>query len=160
MSKPRVFIGSSVEGLTIAEHIQLGLDHHAECELWSQGVLGLSGGTLDSLCKAAAEFDFAILILTADDLVQKRGVQGNSPRDNVLFELGLFMGALGRDRTFGVYRRDQRPDLPSDLAGITLADFASFIRTPSNMTANSTKIGRSECSHRLSHATRGWRKRS
>jgi predicted nucleotide-binding protein len=47
-------------------------------------------------------FDFAILVLTPDDLTQSRGKQQPSPRDNVVFELGLFIGALGRDRVFMV----------------------------------------------------------
>jgi hypothetical protein len=131
--KPRVFIGSSVEGLSIAEHIQLGLDYHAECTLWSQGVFGLSGGTLESLLKAVKEFDFAVLALTPDDLVQKRSVSRNSPRDNVLFELGLFMGALGRERTYIVFCRDVLIDLPTDLAGVTAASFAK--RTDGNLQA-------------------------
>ncbi|WP_437975402.1 TIR domain-containing protein [Sorangium sp. So ce295] len=123
-TRARIFIGSSVEGLRIAEHIQLGLDYDADCTVWSQGVFGLSGGTLESLCAAIREFDFAVLVLTPDDLVQKRSQAMNSPRDNVLFELGLFMGALGRERTFIVYCRDEPIGLPSDLAGVTAATFA------------------------------------
>ena len=68
-------------------------------------------------------FDFATLVLTADDLVTKRGQSGNAPRDNVLFEAGLFMGALGRHRVFLVSCRDDVLDLPTDLAGITPAQF-------------------------------------
>jgi predicted nucleotide-binding protein len=45
-------------------------------------------------------------------------------RDNVIFELGFFMGALGPERTFIVYSRDNSPTLPSDLAGVTVATFA------------------------------------
>ncbi|XXX76399.1 TIR domain-containing protein [Sorangium sp. So ce134] len=123
-ARQRIFIGSSVEGLRVAEHIQLGLDYDADCTVWSQGVFGLSGGTLESLCSAIRDFDFAVLVLTPDDLVQKRSQTVNSPRDNVLFELGLFMGALGRERTFIVYCRDEPIGLPSDLAGVTAATFA------------------------------------
>lgn len=123
MSKPRVFIGSSVEGLPVAEAIQLGLEYDAECTMWSQGVFGLSQGTLESLLRAVKDFDFAILVLTPDDLVHKRGISRNSPRDNVLFELGLFMGALGRERTYIVRCRDEAIDLPTDLAGVTVADY-------------------------------------
>ncbi|WP_437528584.1 TIR domain-containing protein [Sorangium sp. So ce726] len=123
-TRPRIFIGSSVEGLRVAEHIQLGMDFDADCTVWSQGVFGLSGGTLESLCAAIREFDFAVLVLTPDDLVQKRSHAMNSPRDNVLFELGLFMGALGRERTFIVYCRDEPIGLPTDLAGVTAATFA------------------------------------
>ena len=45
------------------------------------------------------------------------------PRDNLLFELGLFTGALGRARTFMVYCRDDKLHLPSDLAGVTAATY-------------------------------------
>ncbi|WP_437614506.1 TIR domain-containing protein [Sorangium sp. So ce834] len=131
--KPRIFIGSSVEGLNIADHIQLGLEHYAECTIWHQGVFGLSDGTLDSLIKAVKNFEFAVLVLTPDDLVHKRGTAKNSPRDNVLFELGLFMGALGRERTYIVYCRDEKPDLPTDLAGVTPATFAK--RSDGNLQA-------------------------
>jgi predicted nucleotide-binding protein len=122
--KPKVFIGSSTEGLTIAELIQLNLQHNADVDLWSQGVFGLSMGSLESLVAAVKKYDYAILVLTPDDLIEKRGTSSNSPRDNVLFELGLFMGRLGRDRTFMVYCRDKPMSLPSDLAGVTAATFA------------------------------------
>lgn len=133
MQKPRIFIGSSVEGLTIAEHIQLGLDHQAECTLWSQGVFGLSTTTLNGLLQARKDYEFAVLVLTPDDLVHKRDTIKSSPRDNVLFELGLFMGALGPERTYVVYCRDDKPDMPTDLAGFTTATFAK--RNDGNLAA-------------------------
>jgi len=131
--KPRMFIGSSVEGKDIAEHIQSGLDYDIEPTCWHQGIFGLSDGSLESLVRAAQDFDFAALVLTPDDLVIKRGSEKGSPRDNVVFELGLFMGALGRERTFIVYNRDEQIDLPTDLAGVTPAIFAS--RSDNNLQA-------------------------
>jgi predicted nucleotide-binding protein len=125
MQKPRIFIGSSVEGHRIAEHIQLGLEHEAECTLWSQGVFGLSTMTLNGLLQARTDYEFAVLVLTPDDLVHKRDKIKSSARDNVLFELGLFMGALGPERTYVVYCRDNELDLPTDLAGFTAATFAN-----------------------------------
>ena len=133
MLHPRVFIGSSREGHHIAELLQLGLDSHAECTIWSQGVFGLSGGTLESLCDSAKNFDFAALILTPDDLVQKRSDLKRVPRDNVLFELGLFMGILGRESTFIVHCSDDRLELPSDLAGVSTIQWRE--RTDGNMRA-------------------------
>jgi hypothetical protein len=126
MKKPRLFIGSSVEGKEIADTLQVLLDYDAEVTVWHQGVFGLSQGSLESIVNAAREdnFDFAALVLTPDDLVSKRGENVSSSRDNVIFELGLFMGSLGRDRTFIVYCRDIALDLPSDLAGVTPATFA------------------------------------
>ncbi len=121
--KPRMFIGSSVEGLPVAEAIQEGLEFAAEVTIWSQGVFGLTEGTLEALVRATADFDFAVLVLTPDDLTVKRQETVNAARDNVLFELGLFMGALGRSRTAIVYCRDDDLDVPTDLAGITPATF-------------------------------------
>jgi len=133
MVKPRLFIGSSTEGKHIADTLQLGLDHDVEVTVWHQGFFGLSQGTLESLVQAARRFDFAALILTPDDLTAKRRKNVNSPRDNVVFELGLFMGALGKDRTFIVHCRDEEIDLPSDLAGITPVTFGH--RTDNNLQA-------------------------
>jgi hypothetical protein len=126
MKKPRLFLGSSVEGKNIADTLQVLLEYDVESTVWHQGVFGLSQGSLESIVKAARgdNFDFATLVLTPDDLVSKRGEIVSSSRDNVIFELGLFMGALGRDRTFIVYCRNDSLDLPSDLAGVTVATFA------------------------------------
>ncbi len=123
MQKPFIFIGSSSEGLEVAKAVQANLDRVSECQIWHQGLFGLSSGTLETLVNSVREFDFSILVLTNDDLVSTRGQEYNSPRDNVLFELGLFMGALGRNRTFIVIDRSGQLKLPSDLAGITPASF-------------------------------------
>lgn len=122
-NRPSVFIGSSTEGLPIAEAIQVNLDHACEIVIWSQGVFGLSSNTLISLVERLPDFDFAILVLTPDDLVQSKGGTQQSPRDNVLLELGLCIGALGRQRTFAVYNRESDIKIPSDLAGVTLANY-------------------------------------
>lgn len=122
-NRPVVFIGSSVGGLPVAQALQLNLDRVAEVILWSQGVFGLSEGTLESLVGQVGNFDFAVLVLTPDDLTLSRGGESPSPRDNVLFELGLFMGGLGRSRTFIVYDRTAGLKLPSDLAGVTPATY-------------------------------------
>ncbi len=133
MDKPRLFIGSSMEGKNIADTLQLGLDRDVEVTVWHQGVFGLSQGTLESLVQASRDFDFAALVLTPDDLATKREKNVNSPRDNVIFELGMFIGALGRKRTFMVHCRDDEIDLPSDLAGVTRATFGK--RSDSNLHA-------------------------
>lgn len=122
-SKPTMFIGSSVEGKLVAETIQEDLDYEVASTVWHQGVFGLSGGTLETLVASLDEYDFATLVLTADDLIEKRNVSDKSPRDNVLLELGLFIGALGRYRTFIVHSRTNPPMLPTDLAGITTATY-------------------------------------
>lgn len=75
---------------------------------------------------ALDKFDFAILFLTPDDMVTSRDETKQSPRDNVLFELGLFVGGLGRNRTYMVYDRTKSIKIPSDLAGITAATFQEY----------------------------------
>lgn len=124
MLRPTLFVGSSSEGLGIAQAVQVLLDPVCEVKLWTQGIFGLTQGTLESLTVAVHGFDFAVLALTADDLSISRGAANAAARDNVLFELGLFMGSLGRDRTFVLYDRTNPPALPSDLAGVTAATFA------------------------------------
>jgi predicted nucleotide-binding protein len=121
--KPRMFIGSSGNGLPIAQALQAALTNDADVEIWNQGVFGLSQGTLETLVGCAGRFDYAVLVLTPDDMTTKRGKTKPSARDNVVFELGLFMGALGRERTFIVHREDEALDLPTDLAGVTTARF-------------------------------------
>jgi Predicted nucleotide-binding protein containing TIR-like domain len=123
MIRPRLFVGSSSEGLAVAQAIQGLLDPVAEVNVWTQGVFGLTHGTLESLVATAGSFDFAVLVLTGDDLGISRGIAKPVARDNVLFELGLFIGALGRDRTYIVYDRTDPPALPSDLAGVTVATY-------------------------------------
>jgi predicted nucleotide-binding protein len=125
MSKPRpsMFIGSSAEGLAAAEAIQLNLDRACEVTVWHQGVFGLGLGTLELLVNRLTDFDFAALILTPDDVTVSRNETQQSPRDNVLLELGLFIGAIGRERTFIVFDRGAGMKLPSDLAGVTPATY-------------------------------------
>jgi len=118
-----MFIGSSVEGLPTAKAVQVLLDRSCEAEVWSQGTFGLSEGTLESLVLALGRFDFAVLVLTRDDLTVSRGTDRPVARDNVVFELGLFTGALGRDRTFMLFDRTRPPALPTDIAGVTAATF-------------------------------------
>lgn len=121
--RPSVFIGSSSEGLKIAEAIQVNLDYECESEIWSQGTFGLNGDTLETIVDKADGFDFAILVLTPDDMITSRGNTQQSPRDNVLLELGIFIGVLGRKRTFAVYDRSTNIQIPSDMAGVTKASY-------------------------------------
>jgi CAP12/Pycsar effector protein, TIR domain len=120
---PSVFIGSSVEGLGVAREVELQLQRDAITTIWKNGVFGRGTGTLGALMHALDQFDFAIMILSPDDMIESRDQSYASPRDNVLFELGLFMGRLGPSRVFIVHAEDANLRLPSDLAGVTLSPY-------------------------------------
>lgn len=122
---PAVFIGSSSEGKPYAEYLQAALEDYCEAAVWDQGTFGLSESGLDALIAETQRADFAILVLTPDDVTVKRDQEEPSARDNVIFEAGLFAGALGPKRTFLVHARDLQLNLPSDLAGITTCTFRS-----------------------------------
>ena len=91
--------------------------------MWSQGVFFAGGYPLEALEKAVDESDFAVAIAQADDIVESRKEQQPTLRDNVLFELGLFMGKLSRHRSILVHPRGEKLKLPSDLQGLTLLSY-------------------------------------
>ena len=122
MTRPSAFVGSSTEGLEFARAARGLLTEDAEVTLWNEDFSGLGNTFIETLTEAAPRFDFAILVLTPDDLLTSRQEQTFSPRDNVIFELGLFMGRLGRARTF-ILHQEREVKLPSDLAGVTNATF-------------------------------------
>lgn len=120
----RVFIGSSKEGLPFAFALQAVLDRQrgdVEVNQWSADGFTLGQTNIENLIDNSAGCDYAILIVTPDDVLDRRGEVLSAPRDNIVFEIGLFIGALGRHRT--VILRDQRVSLPSDLGGIKVAEF-------------------------------------
>ena len=104
VQRAQVFVGSSSEGLAVAQEVVRGLRAVAVVRLWKdEDLFPLGSMTLPRLIAVAAQVDFAVLVLTADDLVRKRGKQVLSPRDNVIFEAGLFTGSAGAERTFLVH---------------------------------------------------------
>src|SRR6266478_4717621 len=119
--KPSIFIGSSSEALPLATAIKEELSKHFTTDLWSERLFELGEDMLNNLLRFVQSYDFAVLVLTDDDAVTSRKVTSAAPRDNVIFELGLFMGALGRRRTFAMIAQtaDGPPKLPTDLLGNT-----------------------------------------
>jgi hypothetical protein len=122
--KPRVFIGSSTEGLQVAESLNLRLTKECETVPWNGSPFVVSETYIASLEKALSDVEFAVLVVTPDDTREKRGIEGKIPRDNVVFELGLFMGRLGRERTF-IVCDPAVVDLPTDLSGLAVAEYDS-----------------------------------
>jgi hypothetical protein len=122
--KPRVFIGSSVEGKGLAEAIQANLDHDAYCTVWSQGVFGTGSNSIDALLDGVRTNDFGVFVLSPDDVTVIRADEFRVARDNVLLEAGMFLGRYGKEKAFLVTPRGLKDyHIPSDLLGITPADY-------------------------------------
>ena len=132
-SKPRIFISSSIAGLHIAEIIKVGLEQVANCTIWTQDIFKNTGADIENIVNIAADFDYAIIILTLEDVLIKNDEQRLGERDNMVFELGLFTGTLGRAHTFMVICKDDPIRLPSDLAGVTVALYSK--RSANNLLA-------------------------
>lgn len=120
----RVFIISSVEALHVANEIQKGLSYEDVLPVvWTNGVFKASEYPVEGLEAELDKADFAIAVAHADDATEVRGQIQPTPRDNVIFELGFFMGRLGRQRTILVEPREENVKLPSDLTGLTVIGY-------------------------------------
>lgn len=118
--KPAVFIGSSTEGLDEAYAIQSNIWRSTAPTVWRQGVFMPGSNVLSDLMAEIKRSHFAIFVFTPDDIRMMRGNESRAVRDNVIFETGLFMGRLGKDRVFFVIPDDgEALELPSDLIGVT-----------------------------------------
>ena len=107
--KIRVFVISSAEALEVARIIQNAMAHDGFLvTLWTDGVFKVASYPLESLESAVDESDFAIAVAHSDDMTLFRGQDWPTPRDNVVFELGLFMGRLGRKRAILMEPREDK----------------------------------------------------
>lgn len=121
--RPSIFIGSSSEGLPIAEAIFAGLSHDARPTLWTDQLFLPGEYPLEVLEGQLRRHSFAVLVASPDDQLLKRGETAPAARDNLLLEFGLFAGVLGRRRAFFVCPDHPQVHLPSDLAGVVLARY-------------------------------------
>lgn len=121
-AKPMIFIGSSAENLAIAKKIKNALlDSSVEVKVWSEpGIFELSQSSLSSLLQTAQAYDFAIMIFDENDILESRNKHFFAPRDNVIFELGMFFGTLGAERSYIIRPKSLDLKIPSDLLGITM----------------------------------------
>ena len=123
MNKPRIFLGSSGKQANLLQALTDGLADIALVEPWTV-VFNPGVSTLDRLVELTREVDFAAFIFAQDDwtAVNTETLPADnagqaSPRDNVVFEAGLFGGVLGMRRTFILHAKDSK--LPTDLLGLT-----------------------------------------
>ena len=118
MKRPRIFLGSSGKQAKLLEAIQRGLEEVADVEPWTT-TFNPGRSTLDRLVELSQEVDFAAFVFAQDDWTTTDASQSGeaSPRDNVVFEAGLFGGTLGIRRTFILHANGSK--LPTDLLGLT-----------------------------------------
>ena len=118
MNKPRIFLGSSAAQVELIQAITRGLADVAEVEPWTT-TFNPGRSTLDRLVELSQEVDFAAFVFAQDDWTTTDASQSGeaSPRDNVVFEAGLFGGELGIRRTFILHANGSK--LPTDLLGLT-----------------------------------------
>jgi hypothetical protein len=123
----KVFVGSSGSSLGVANLIANRLERSTSISVrvWDEGVFTMNRSILDRLVETVNEYDFAVMIWGADDVTSSKGASTASARDNVIFECGLFMGVLGKDRVFIVRDCNANMKIPSDFAGIVLGDYDS-----------------------------------
>jgi Predicted nucleotide-binding protein containing TIR-like domain len=121
MNKPRIFLGSSAQQEKLLQALTRGLQDIADVDAWTT-VFNPGVSALNRLVELTREVDFAAFIFAQDDWTTKGAspepAPGEaSPRDNVVFEAGLFGGALGIRRTFILHANGAK--LPTDLLGLT-----------------------------------------
>lgn len=154
MMRRRLFIGSSGEHVHICEMIKSHID--AKCsdwldvEIWKgSGVFVLNEGTLGMLVQAAREFDYGVFVAAPDDCLFKRGHKMKVTRDNVLFEAGLFMGSLGRYRTFII--ASSIVSLPSDFNGATVIMYTGHEPAMGQLDKLTEALIKTKSCYRLDH---------
>ena len=136
MDKPRIFLGSSGKQAKLLQALTRGLEEVAHVDPWTTS-FNPGTTTLDRLVELAHEVDFAAFVFARDDWTTVSptadpppGTGQESPRDNVVFEAGLFGGVLGMRRTFILHARGSK--LPSDLLGLTCVRYGDAT-TPAEM---------------------------
>ncbi len=143
MDKPRIFLGSSGKQAKLLQSLTRGLEEVAQVEPWTT-VFNPGTSTLDRLVELTGEVDFAAFVFAQDDWTSNSVPEADpaeagqaSPRDNVVFEAGLFGGVLGMRRTFILHANGSK--LPSDLLGLTCVRY-DVPTTPAEMKAINQKL--------------------
>jgi hypothetical protein len=120
--RPKIFIGSSKAGYSIAEKVKNNLLSVGDCYLWQDpNVWEVNRSTFENLVRMVSYFDFGVFVATADDLTLTNDKIVIEPRDNVILEMALFLGAIGRDKSFLLVEEGIK--LPSDFNGIYMPRF-------------------------------------
>src|SRR5215470_5142748 len=143
MDKPRIFLGSSGKQAKFIQALTRGLEDIARVDPWTTS-FNPGTTTLERLVELTRQVDFAAFVFAQDDWTavntsaKPSPDSGQaSPRDNVVFEAGLFGGVLGMRRTFILHANGAK--LPSDLLGLTSVRYDDAM-TPSGMRVINQKL--------------------
>ena len=132
--RPVLFVGCSTEALPIGRAIRSALEHDPiVVRVWTDDTFKPSHFPVESLERELVKADFAVLVLSPDDTVISRNSEFQAPRDNLVFELGLCMGALGHSRTFLLRPRGTEVKLPTDLSGFTPLTYRTGSDVPNSV---------------------------
>lgn len=118
--KPTLFLGSASETESSALKLGEKLERRVDLHHWAN-VFELGEYNLQALQREAAECDFAVFVWGTEDKAISRGKRTPAPRDNVVYEAGLFAGALGEHRVFVLHAKGTK--IPSDYLGVTTETF-------------------------------------
>ncbi|MDI1255391.1 MAG: nucleotide-binding protein [Flavobacterium sp.] len=120
--KPKIFIGSSKAGLPTAQKVSDNLSSIGDCYIWEDpNIWETNKSTFDNLLRMASYFDFGVFVATADDLTMTNDKIVIEPRDNVILEMALFLGAMGKHKSFLLVESGIK--LPTDFSGIYMPRF-------------------------------------
>lgn len=120
--KPKTLIGSSETSIQTAEKVIANLKSYTDCYSWKDSNIWDTGkSTYENLLRMVLFFDFGVFVATADDLTITQEKLVIEARDNVITEMALFAGALGRDQSFLLVEKGTK--LPTDFAGIYNPEF-------------------------------------
>lgn len=137
--KPTLFIASSTEGLAIAGLLKELLSDDADIDIWHEEDMFAKDNTfLSSLLNLSSFYDYAIMVMSADDHLTKRKQSGSAPRDNILFEYGLFLGRIGPNRAYAVCEKGIQ--LPSDFFDVKMHQYEKGEQTGTQITAIAAEI--------------------
>ena len=143
METPRIFLGSSGQQEKLLQALTRGLEEVARVDPWTTS-FNPGTTTLERLLELTRQVDFAAFVFAADDWTSaspgapsSAGAGQASPRDNVVFEAGLFGGVLGMRRTFILHANGAK--LPTDLLGLTSVRYGETT-TPSQVRAINEKL--------------------
>ena len=155
--RPRIFIGSSGKQAKLVQALTRGLAEIADVEPWTT-VFNPGVSTLDRLVELTREVDFAAFVFAQDDWTANpsdAAAPGQaSPRDNVVFEAGLFGGSLGMRRTFILHAHGSK--LPTDLLGMTSVRYPAELTATDMRTVNQKLRKAIEAEGRLSRLEGYW----